>query len=85
MNLFVAGFIGSPAMNMLEATVGATNGGLAGGLRADHAIDNDARAQPPGDPGLRGRDVVLGIRPEDLEDRARAGRHRAGAQLHGDV
>src|SRR5579885_3801154 len=28
-NLFVGGFIGSPAMNMLEATVARANGGLA--------------------------------------------------------
>jgi multiple sugar transport system ATP-binding protein len=64
-NRFVAGFIGSPAMNF--ASVQVTNG--AGGLRAGNtglAID------VPAEIGARlaayaGQDVILGVRPEDLE------------------
>ena len=33
LNLFVGGFIGSPAMNMLEATLERANGGLVGRRR----------------------------------------------------
>jgi multiple sugar transport system ATP-binding protein len=71
-NLFVGGFIGSPAMNLVEATLEAANGdglGVRFGderLRIPDAVV-DAR------PTLRertGRPVVLGIRPESLEDAA---------------
>ena len=85
-NLFVAGFIGSPAMNMLEATVGRDNGSLyvqAGSERI--ALDNDTLAQHPAIEAYVGRDVVLGIRPEDLEDRDLAGQTEQGARLHGTV
>lgn len=68
-NLFVAGFIGSPAMNMVEATVAREDGATYvrfGGvrLRLDDAIGSSR-------PDLRdyeGRSVVLGIRPEDMYD-----------------
>jgi multiple sugar transport system ATP-binding protein len=62
-NLFVAGFIGSPGMNILEATVeqasahGATVR-LGGGETIRCAVD--ASAAKPGDP------VKLGVRPEHL-------------------
>jgi multiple sugar transport system ATP-binding protein len=85
-NLFVAGFIGSPAMNMLEATVGRDNGSLyvqAGSERI--MLDNDTLAQHPAIKAYEGRDVVLGIRPEDLEDRSLAGQAEQGARLHGHV
>jgi multiple sugar transport system ATP-binding protein len=85
-NLFVAGFIGSPAMNMLEATVGRDNGSLyvqAGSERI--ALDNETLAQHPAIQAYAGKDVVLGIRPEDLEDRDLAGQTEQGAMLHGTV
>jgi sn-glycerol 3-phosphate transport system ATP-binding protein len=54
---FVAGFIGSPAMNLLDGRVDAGAVALAGGVRV---------ALPPGAAAERGRSVVLGIRPEHL-------------------
>jgi multiple sugar transport system ATP-binding protein len=68
-NLFVAGFIGSPAMNMVEGRLSGGDGELfvdfAGfNLRIDDALI-DAR---PALKGHRDRKVVVGIRPEDLED-----------------
>ena len=61
-NLFVAEFIGSPAMNLVEAEI-------AGGHArfGEHALPLDGR---PGLGGYEGRKVALGIRPEDLEDAA---------------
>jgi multiple sugar transport system ATP-binding protein len=59
-NLFVAGFIGSPAMNLVEATV---NG--------DQLEFDRFRLPVPPDAGLasyQGRSVILGIRPSDFED-----------------
>ncbi len=62
-NLFVAGFIGSPAMNLLDATVEeASDGGatvrLAGG-EAIRCLVDATRARP-------GDAVKLGVRPEHL-------------------
>jgi len=59
-NLFVAGFIGSPAMNFLSGKV-QVNG------TASVVTDKGERIAVPAVPGLEnGRSVVLGIRPEHL-------------------
>jgi multiple sugar transport system ATP-binding protein len=68
-NVFVGGFIGSPAMNLVDATVVAAGDGLAvelGGFRLP--IPPDVLAARPALRGYVGRVVVLGIRPEDMED-----------------
>ena len=59
-NLFVAGFLGSPAMNFLDATI-KRNG-------AASATTTDGTALPlPGNAGGRdGQQIVYGIRPEHL-------------------
>ena len=76
-NLFVGGFIGSPAMNMIEATLERQNGGYAAKL-GDQSIDiGDALSARPALKAFEGRQVVLGIRPEDLED---SGLGAVGAQ-----
>jgi multiple sugar transport system ATP-binding protein len=70
-NLFVGGFIGSPAMNMVEATVERRNGGLAA-LVGSHELalgEHIVRARPALESYV-GRKVVVGIRPESLEDAA---------------
>ena len=69
-NLFVGGFIGSPAMNLVEATVtredGATFVAFAGHrLRVPPEV-----GAGPELAGFDGRTVILGIRPEDMEDAA---------------
>jgi multiple sugar transport system ATP-binding protein len=70
-NLFVGGFIGSPAMNMIEARLEHRNGDVfahAGDqtIRLDEETISAHNALPDYD----GRTIVLGIRPEDLEDAA---------------
>jgi multiple sugar transport system ATP-binding protein len=70
-NLFVAGFIGSPAMNMVEGTVQRSNGSLTvefGGNRLN--IDEGAAAERPALASYDGRKVIVGVRPEDMEDAA---------------
>ncbi|HVS85156.1 MAG TPA: sn-glycerol-3-phosphate ABC transporter ATP-binding protein UgpC [Gaiellaceae bacterium] len=82
-NLFVGGFIGSPAMNMIEATVERQNGGLAAKVGDQTVtIDEATLAHRPALTGYEGRQVVLGIRPEDLEDAA-LGDGSPAARLHG--
>ncbi len=68
-NLFVAGFIGSPAMNMAEAELVAENGGLAVHFGPHRLpVGEELLAARPALRGYVGRTVALGIRPEDLED-----------------
>jgi multiple sugar transport system ATP-binding protein len=85
-NLFVGGFIGSPAMNLLEAKLESRNGSLVANLGSQQlTLGQETLA---GHPALRtygGRDVVLGIRPEDLEDAALAKDTPPECRLHGKV
>jgi multiple sugar transport system ATP-binding protein len=68
-NLFVGGFIGSPAMNMIEATVTRANGGLAMDVGKQHlTLDEATLSRSPALENYEGRTVILGIRPEDLEE-----------------
>ncbi|HLT15396.1 MAG TPA: sn-glycerol-3-phosphate ABC transporter ATP-binding protein UgpC [Acidimicrobiales bacterium] len=70
-NIFVAGFIGSPAMNLFDATVVEAGDGLAvefGGFRLP--VPPQQLAERPALRSFAGRTVVLGIRPESMEDAA---------------
>jgi multiple sugar transport system ATP-binding protein len=82
-NLFVAAFIGSPAMNLYQASVDEQGHALRLGnqqlelperLRAERSIGS-----------YRGKEVVVGIRPEDLTDAAVEGEDGAGRRLEGTV
>jgi multiple sugar transport system ATP-binding protein len=68
-NAFVAGFIGSPAMNLLRAHL--TGGDGAATIELGEIVLPLPRSLLTRRPGLAhyaGRDVVVGIRPEDIED-----------------
>ena len=68
-NLFVGGFIGSPAMNLIEATITRSNEGLAADVGKQHlSLDESLLEQRPALRGYEGRKVILGIRPEELEE-----------------
>jgi multiple sugar transport system ATP-binding protein len=71
-NLFVAGFIGSPAMNLVDATIvaeSARDGGLAVKFaQFELPIPDDVVVRRPDLRRYRDRTIVLGIRPEDMED-----------------
>jgi multiple sugar transport system ATP-binding protein len=68
-NLFVAGFIGSPAMNLVEAELVDRDGRLAVTF-GPHTlvVPAETAAARPALALYVGRRVALGIRPEDLED-----------------
>ena len=70
-NLFVGGFIGSPAMNMLDATIAQSNGDLQAKV-GDQSITlgKETLDQRPALRDYVGKKVIIGIRPEDLEDAA---------------
>ncbi len=80
-NIFVAGFIGSPAMNLLEATLSTNLDSVKLGSQ-QLALSSDVAVKHAGLARYAGRMVVVGIRPEDLP--AANGDH-PGATLTGDV
>jgi multiple sugar transport system ATP-binding protein len=64
-NRFVAGFIGSPAMNFAEVTIEEANGAVwaqSSGLRVKVPADRSERLRP-----YKGQRVTLGVRPEDIQ------------------
>ena len=70
-NLFVGGFIGSPAMNLVEASVERRNGSLVALVGSQTlTLDDEVARSRPAVEDYVGRRVVLGIRPESLEDAA---------------
>jgi multiple sugar transport system ATP-binding protein len=68
-NLFVAEFIGSPAMNLVGAELARANGGLVAKF-GDRALPVGERvlSSRPGLPRFEGHRLILGVRPEDIED-----------------
>jgi multiple sugar transport system ATP-binding protein len=68
-NLFVAEFIGSPAMNLVQATLERSNGELFAAFAENRLrIDPEHAASRPGLRDYEGGPIGLGIRPEDIED-----------------
>ena len=64
-NLFVAGFMGSPAMNLFEASIGESADALFLGSQRI-ALSPELLALRPGLKAYSNRAVIVGIRPEDL-------------------
>ena len=81
-NLFVGGFIGSPAMNMFRGRLEQDGSGLGLVVGSQRLAVDDALLA--GRPALRrylGRDLVVGVRPEDMEDAAVVGVDDPGRTL----
>src|SRR3954447_1455355 len=68
-NLFVAEFIGSPAMNLVGADLARSNGGLVAKFgETTLPVGEGVLSSRPGLPSFEGRRLILGVRPEDIED-----------------
>ncbi|KJE37007.1 sugar ABC transporter ATPase [Thalassospira sp. HJ] len=79
-NMFVAGFIGSPSMNFINATLSEDNGKLAVTIPRDgDPIVLPLFEAPESYHGYVGKDVVFGIRPEALTHK-RTGSDEPGSQ-----
>jgi multiple sugar transport system ATP-binding protein len=68
-NLFVASFVGSPPMNLIQATFLPERGALEIG-DAEVALPGDLLASRPGLRRYGGRPLAVGIRPEDVREAA---------------
>jgi multiple sugar transport system ATP-binding protein len=85
-NLFVGGFIGSPSMNMIEATLDQENGRHIAKLGSQSiALDEETLAAHPALTNYAGRMVIVGIRPEHLEDAGLASETPPDRRLRGTV
>ncbi len=84
-NVFVAAFIGSPSMNLYEGqvTLDGDNAVQVGGQRV--ALSSEILSKRPALQQYDGKPVVVGIRPEDLEDAAVATSSPADRRLKGTV
>ena len=69
-NVFVAGFIGSPQMNFVDAKLASKDGKLVveyGDAEKPFTVElPDAKAKVPGIADYVGKEITLGVRPEDL-------------------
>jgi multiple sugar transport system ATP-binding protein len=72
-NLFVAGFIGSPAMNFVTAELVRDDGAAVTFASYTLKVPPQVIEAKPGLAGYFGKQVILGIRPSDFEDAAVAG------------
>ena len=75
-NLFVAGFIGSPAMNFVTADLVRDDGPAVIFAGYKLSVPAEVLEDKPGLAGYFGKQVILGIRPSDFEDAAVADRQR---------
>ena len=81
-NLFVAGFIGSPSMNFLNASLETAGEGVT--LRVDRSeitLPDDGRPWADTTPGS----VVLGVRPEDVQVLPVSPKASGGGALSGKI
>jgi multiple sugar transport system ATP-binding protein len=81
-NLFVAEFIGSPAMNLVGADLAKADGHMVARF-GEHelAIGGEALAARPSLPQFEGKRLILGIRPEDMEDAELVGGASEGRRI----
>jgi multiple sugar transport system ATP-binding protein len=66
-NLFVAGFIGSPPMNLARGTIESANGAAKLRLGSETIPIPADLTRERGLDGWSGREVIVGLRPEDIE------------------
>ena len=67
-NMFVAGFIGSPQMNLIEAEIKKNGSDVVVAIGEYNIKLTDTKAKAVEDGGYIGKSVMMGIRPEDLHD-----------------
>ena len=83
-NIFVAAFIGSPAMNLYEATLSPTGDEVKLGAQRLTLPPSVTQARP-GLAAFRDRKLIIGLRPENLADAAVSAPAPPGSTLDADV
>ena len=67
-NMFVAGFIGSPTMNFIRGTLSEKNGTTTFSASGLELSLPGGKAQVMKEQGYVGKEVILGVRPEDIHE-----------------
>ena len=81
-NMFVAGFMGSPSMNLFPATIAVENGQAVARVGKDGGGEVTLPfAEGRGFEAHAGREIVLGLRPEAITDRDGADRHSRAVHI----
>jgi len=85
-NVFVAAFIGSPSMNLYEATLNLSDGnGVVQLGDQSLSIGSEVLEKRPALRNHDGQKLIVGIRPEDFEDAAMVEHDTSGKQLQSTV
>ena len=85
-NIFVAAFIGSPSMNLMEAVVHRQDSGLFMQLGSQTLeVPDSVLAKRPGLERYLGSTVAAGIRPKDFEDASFASDHPSNQRVRARV
>ena len=85
-NIFVAAFIGSPSMNIMEGVLTRNGQGLQLALGSQSmAVPDEVLGRRPALEGYLGRNVAVGLRPKDLEDAAVVTEHPADQRIRASV
>jgi multiple sugar transport system ATP-binding protein len=85
-NLFVAAFIGSPSMNLMDARLSEENGNVIMHLGSQPVrLPQEVFDKRPALREYVGRNVTVGIRPDEFEDASLAGDHPADQRVRGTV
>lgn len=67
-NVFVAGFIGSPQMNFIDSKLVEKEGKVYVDINNDHILLPEDKAKILKEKGYVGKEVIMGIRPENIDD-----------------
>ena len=85
-NIFVAAFIGSPSMNIMEGVLARNGQGLKMTLGSQSVdVPDEVLQHRPALEGYLDRKVAVGLRPKDFEDASIASDHPADQRLRATV
>ena len=84
-NLFVASFIGSPQMNLVNGTVVEKDGKIYCSFEENNILLPEEKAKVLKDKGYVNKEVVFGMRPEHLDDNEEIIEQNPAATLSGEV
>ena len=84
-NKFVAGFIGAPQMNLLDSAVSKSGSSVTLTFAGNTIVLPAEKGKALEEAGYIGKEVIMGIRPEDLHDEEEAVKAAAGSTIKASI
>ena len=84
-NKFVAGFIGAPQMNLLDSAVSKSGSSVTLTFAGNTIVLPAEKGKTLEEAGYIGKEVIMGIRPEDLHDEEEAVKAAAGSTIKASI